>query len=158
MPEKAISLLQVVMDARVEGDMEVSETEIVDSLNRCVSSINGTLSLKLPSIDLTEWMTNYRQSADGYRYDVCTEPETNNILLRNVFYPYIIYDFKRKAEQFQYAGTMYQQFNSYLGVFKAKYMSHVKPEYRTEAGTIDDKAYVPTAQVSLFPKFGKRRV
>lgn len=150
---KPISLSQIVLDARYEGDMEVSETEIVECLNRCISTINVSLGTKLPPVDMTLWMTNYANT-DGYEYFVCDDNVANDILMRNVIYPYVIYDFKRKAEQFEYANLMYGNFGSGLSLFRAKYLSHLKPDFRKVLNETDN--YVSASPAPSF-FFSKRR-
>lgn len=134
-----ISLSQIIDDAVIEGDMEVSETDIIAVLNRCISTINGYLSTEFPKIDETEWLTLFG-TTDGYKYIVADNVSVNDYLLKNVFYPYVVADFKRQAEQINSYSIMYNSFNEALANFKSRYLSSLKKDYQPKINETDTYA------------------
>lgn len=134
-----ISLSQIIDDAVIEGDMEVSETDIIAVLDRCIATINGYLSTEFPKIDETEWLTLF-STTDGYKYIVSDNVSVNDYLLKNVFYPYVVADFKRQAEQINSYSIMYNSFNDALVNFKSRYLSSLKKEYQPKINETDTYA------------------
>lgn len=65
-------------------------------------------------------------TTDGYKYIVSDNVSVNDYLLKNVFYPYVVADFKRQAEQINSYSIMYNSFNDALANFKSRYLSSIK--------------------------------
>lgn len=116
-----MEIKQILRDANIKADDDIDSYTMMVYFNQCISEINTTCGLKLPSV--------INQNIEGKIYEISEYDHVNNIIA-NILSTYIAYAFKKTEGYLDRENPFYVDYMSLRNQFQQKYKHMIKDEYK----------------------------